>query len=306
MLGSVWAVVTSYRPESLLGVLTPLLAQAAGVIVVDDGSGQDAADALESARVLGADVRELSENVGIGVALNNGITAAFDAGADAVVTFDQDSQVPADFIARLVALHDELETAGIPAGPIVPQYFADVSQARGTDAQGRLIAENSIQSGMLISRRLMQQVGPLRADFFIDLVDTEFELRCVAAGRPVCAVPGLRLPHRLGARYRRRGRLPVLRVVTLSTPFRYFYRMRNRILLEQVYRRRFPIRLLRDGVTDRLHFLIALSLARHRRDLWAVLREGARAGRRGQGGRAPAEVLQRAARIHWAADRLED
>ena len=100
--------------------------------------------------------------------------------------------------------------------------------------------------------------------------------------------------------------LAVLRVVTLSSPFRYFYRMRNRILLERDYRRRFPLRLLRDGVTDRVHFLIALSLARPRREMWAVLREGARAGRRGQGGRAPAGILQRAAGVHWDADRLED
>lgn len=307
MLSSVWAVVTSYRPENLERVLSPLLTQAAGVIVVDDGSGPDAAGELGRARALGADVREMSSNGGIAVALNTGMTAAFDNGADAVVTFDQDSHVPADFIARLVAQHDELEEAGLPSCPIVPQFFADVSQARGADADGRLVAENSIQSGMLISRRLVEQVGLLREDFFIDLVDTEFELRCVAAGRAVRAVPGLRLPHRLGARYRRRGTLvPVLPLVTLSSPFRYFYRMRNRILLEHGYRRRFPLRLLRDGVTDRVHFLIALALARPRRAMWAVLRAGTRAGHRRQGGRAPAEIMQLAAGIRWAADRLED
>ncbi|MCO5953386.1 glycosyltransferase [Microbacterium yannicii] len=285
-----------------------LASQVDGIVVVDDGSGPTAAAPLDRARELGAHVIALPDNVGIAAALNAGIRHALDSGADAAATFDQDSHVGPDFVARLVELHDDLHSDGITPGPIVPQFFADVSQAARADSQGRLLAENSIQSGMLISRALIERVGMFREDFFIDLVDTEYELRCIDSGVPVRAVSGLRLGHRLGARYRRRGRLPlpIPRIVTLSSPFRYYYRMRNRILLERGYRRRFPLRLLRDGLTDRLHFMIVISLARPRRDMWAIVRAGARAGRRSVGGRAPDEILRRAQRVQWAADRLAD
>jgi rhamnosyltransferase len=308
VLDSVWAVVTSFRPADLDGVVRTLAAQVIGIVVVDDGSGPAAAPPLDRARELGARIIALPDNSGIAAALNAGIRSAFDSGADAVVTFDQDSLVGADFVDRLVELHDELVRDGITPGPIVPQFFADVSQAPRADSQGRLLAENSIQSGMLISRALVERVGLFREDFFIDLVDTEYEMRCIDSGVPVRAVSGLHLHHRLGARFRRRGRvpLPIPRIVTLSSPFRYYYRMRNRILLEQSYRRRFPRRLLRDGLADRLYFAIALSLARPRRDMWAILRDGARAGRRRLGGRAPEQILRRAQRVQWDADRLAD
>lgn len=305
-LASIWAVVTSYRPDDLAEGVGRLIRQTVGVIVVDDGSGPRAREELNRARDLGAQVIELAENTGIGRALNVGIARAMECGADAVVTFDQDSTVPSGFVDALAGRHDERERAGRPAAPVVPQYFADVDQASRSDGNADLIARNAIQSGMLLPREVLESIGPFREDFFIDLVDTEFVFRCRRAGVEVSAVAGLRLEHSLGVRLRSRSVLARgLGEVTLSAPFRYYYRVRNRIVLEREYARDFPGQLLRDGILDRAHFAIALVLSRPRRALWTVMSEGRRDARRNTLGRAPEGILRQARRVSWDADPVQ-
>lgn len=304
---SVWAVVTSFHPDDLGPGIARLAQQTDGVIVVDDGSGPAATEQLDHARASGAEVVALPENMGIAAALNAGIRRAFERGADAVVTFDQDSSVDADFVSTLVTLHDDLVESTPGGVAVVPQFFAGVDQTVVRAADGRLAARNPIQSGMLLPRSVVDAVGLFREDFFIDLVDTEYALRCASAGVAVMGAPGLRLHHRLGARYRAHGwPLRRLGVLTLSAPFRYYYRMRNRILLEKEYLPRFRSRLLRDGLIDRAHFLIVLLLARPRSAMWDTLRSAARDGRRGVGGRMPAAAAARARAISWDATRDDE
>ncbi|MDA4895201.1 MULTISPECIES: glycosyltransferase [Microbacterium] len=300
----VWGVVTLFRPDEAPRLFTDLLPQVDGIVAVDDGSGP-ASDAV-LARIAEGGVRvvRLEENSGIGAALNLGIRTAREAGAHAVVTFDQDSTVAPGFVAALHAAAVAAKEAGIPSGPVVPQYFAGVDQAGDPIVDGVVRAAHAIQSGMLIDAETLDRVGLMDAALFIDLVDTDYELRCADAGLPCIVAPGLALPHQLGAQYRISGplgrRLPVL---TLSTPFRYYYRARNRIVLA----RRYPhhrTRLRRDGLADRAYFVIAALLARPRRAMWRLLRAGARDGRAGRLGRMDAELASAAAGISWHAVRV--
>jgi len=88
--GSIGAVVTAAR-RALPGGMA---------LVVDDGS-QDATAA--EGRRAGAQVLQLPFNCGIGVAVQTGLRAAVDAGADVVVRLDGDGQHDAAEIAKLVA-----------------------------------------------------------------------------------------------------------------------------------------------------------------------------------------------------------
>ena len=308
----VWAVITSYRPDAtLVDAVAALQHQVGAVIVVDDGSGDDAAPVLDAVATEGAHVIRLRENSGIADALNTGIRAALDAGADAVVTFDQDSLVSDGFVSALVEAHTAARLAGVPLGPVVPEYFANVRQVHDVAAGGTLIARHAIQSGMLMDRSLLIDVGLMRGDLFIDLVDTEFELRCACANRPTIAAPGLRLAHELGRQYERRMfgrvvRLPgVPPVVTLSTPFRYYYRVRNRLVVNRVFWRRQFRWVLRDSLLEVIHYANAWALARPRAGLWRIYRAAARDARRGRMGRMPADLVEIASTIRWAAPPAE-
>ena len=70
------------------------------VFVVDDGSSDNTADLAEGA---GAKVIRLRPNRGKGTALRKGITAAIDAGADAIVTLDADGEHDPEEIPSLLA-----------------------------------------------------------------------------------------------------------------------------------------------------------------------------------------------------------
>ncbi|WP_248241226.1 glycosyltransferase [Microbacterium kunmingense] len=306
-LEPVWAVITSYRPDSgLLSAIESIRHQVTGVIVVDDGSEPAATPVLEAARATGAMVLVSEINRGIGNALNRGISAAIDAGAAGIVTLDQDSRVPHGFVDALTSAHRRACSTGVTPGPVVPEYFSQVRQAYAHDSHGNLLARDVIQSGMLLDSETVKSLGPMDEDLFIDLVDIEFELRSLDARRPAVAAPGARLEHSLGQRFRRRGpRLPgVPRVMMLSSPFRYYYRARNRVLVDSRYLRTHTRRLIRHSLRDYAYFLIVLTLARPRRSMWRLLSAGFRDGVRGSGGKMPQPLERVAATIRWAADPL--
>lgn len=310
---AIWGVMSCFRPgDDVVRTAKAASTQFDGMIVVDDGSGPDSEPTLRELAKFGVVVLRQSENAGIGAALNRGIARAFDCGAGFVVTLDQDSSLPDGAVRRL---HDAFDRAMLVAAPgaVVPEFFADVRQARQEISPGVWSTSNVIQSGMLIPRATWSDLGGFREDFFIDLVDTEFELRLTRAGRPIVAAPDLRMGHRLGTALQRRlfgrrfgipGLLPD--EVTVSTPFRYYYRRRNRITLNREYSGVFRSRILRDTVLDHLHFVNVLMLAHPRGALRRLLREGRRAGRAGRMGRMPQELMDLATTIGWTAPPVVD
>lgn len=302
----VWAVVTVHRPERVPPLLADLGAQVTGIIVVDDGSGPEFDPIRAEIASSGALMIALEHNSGIGAALNHGIRCAIDNGASAIVTFDQDSTVAPGFVTALSAARENALAHRIPAGPVVPEFFADVSQAGPSTRQGVVYAAHAIQSGMYLPADVVERVGLMDESLFIDLVDTDFEIRCRDADLPCIVAPGLRLPHRLGARYRIPGPLgALLPTLTLSTPFRYYYRARNRIVLGRRHPRH-RARLRRDARADYAYFLIAWMLAKPRSTMRKLLAAGFRDGRDERMGRMRPALATEAARVTWRARPLPD
>ncbi|PKI92050.1 hypothetical protein CW368_04175 [Actinomycetales bacterium SN12] len=303
----VWAVFSTFRPDdALLDSVASVAAQVDHVVIVDDGSGAVADDVLSRISSPGVKIVRRQSNDGIAAALNDGIARGCAAGADYVITFDQDSNAPDGFVSGLVRVAEQCARAGERVGVVVPEYFADVRQQRGPKARiGD--ATNVIQSGMLIPATVIRAVGALREDYFIDLVDTEFELRLRRHGYSVLAVGGLRLEHALGTRYQRQlfgltMRLPrIPPEITLSTPFRYFYRVRNRIVLNREYLLTAPRQIARDTVLDLIHFVNAVSVARPRRSLLRLYGAAVAAAFSGRLGRMPSALMPVAGRVRWNA-----
>lgn len=313
-ISDTWAVFSAYRPDAgLIDAVASVQPQVAGVVVVDDGSGSDATETLDALRSRGVRVEVRGANQGIAVALNSGIAQAMDAGARRVVTFDQDSLVPDGFVAALCAAADRAAASGARVGAVVPEHFAQVRQARGGPGRAEYSdASEVIQSGMLIPADVIRAVGALREDFFIDLVDTEYEMRLRRAGYRVIAARGVRLEHALGTRYRRElfGRpvhvLGVPPALTLSTPFRYFYRVRNRCVLAREYFRSAPGTVLRAVLLDVIHFVDVLRVSRPRRAMWRIQRAGLHAAWRRRMGPMPSGLRPIAAEIRWSAPPLNE
>ncbi|WP_406249610.1 glycosyltransferase [Microbacterium sp. M] len=302
------AVFSAFGPaDGAVQAVASVFGQVDEVIVVDDGSGTDADAALQRISDLGARVELLGRNLGIAAALNRGIALARDGGATHVLTMDQDSHAPDGLVALLHAAAEAAASDRADVGAVVPEYFAGVRQSREESHRGYAPAAEVIQSGMLIPVTAIETVGALREDFFIDLVDIEFELRLKRAGLAVIAADGARLGHALGASYERTlfgvpVRVPgIPPVLTLSTPFRYYYRVRNRLVIDREYFRAMPARILRDTLFDGIHFLDVLRVARPRRAMWRVFRVAVVAAVRGRMGAMPEGLRDIAGTIRWSA-----
>ena len=79
------------------------------------------AAALDRLRHAGIDVLVNSSNVGLAIALNQGIGRALSSGAGHVILFDQDTRPAPDLAPCLLALANRMEAAGVrlahPSGP---------------------------------------------------------------------------------------------------------------------------------------------------------------------------------------------
>jgi len=95
------AVLPAYNEAKRIGaVVRGLLSRVDAVVVIDDASSDDTADA---ARIAGADVLVHAVNRGQGAALKTGTSWAVEDGADVVVHLDADGQHDPDTVPELLA-----------------------------------------------------------------------------------------------------------------------------------------------------------------------------------------------------------
>lgn len=310
------AVISAFNPSpALVEHVTALQPQVARIIVVDDGS-RDSESVLQELDSAGALTVRMSKNAGIGNAMNTGFETARRFDPEFIVTFDQDSDVPAGFIDALVDEFDLLSAQGIKVGMVGPEFFSATKQSRETRNGVGLEAQTLIQSGMLMPMAVIEDLGPQRDDYFIDLVDTEYFYRCLSRGYSAICVEGLSLPHGFGhrlyfhvfgRRLKKRNGQP--RRVAVSSPFRYYYRARNRIFLNREYARdvRFREELRRQTVRDIFFdFAVALYSARGKFSLLRVMLAGWRDGLRGRTGKMPSRVMKIASRVSWRHPVLDE
>ena len=308
---AVVAVVTAFEPgPELRDVVESAAAQVDSIIVVDDGSPSLSADpsgavrrTLDDCAELGATVHETPDNRGIAHALNLGVTEALARGADAVLTLDQDTRLEPDYVARTrdhLALAASLGLTDVMASPslindaVAPFWFAE---------RGLTLAFEPIQSGLVITRSLLEKIGLFEEELFIDCVETEFYLRARAHGGHALIVPGTRIHHRLGTPARwtpPRVLRPLLRgygagiEFSQDAPFRHYYIARNRLDLYRRYGRREPLWCAVSIAKDALSRGRAMLIGSHRLQRIYLSSAGIGAALRGETGRIPQRTLRRA------------
>jgi rhamnosyltransferase len=243
--------------------------------VVDDGSPDPVGRVIDpSAQVIRHDT-----NRGIAAGLNTGVHAALDsAGVRAVVTVDQDSEVPEGYVSSLMSTWAQAEEAGVRVGLVAPEHVSGLPDQR----TGRV----PVQSGLLIPAATLRRVGDFDESLVIDGVDDDFALRCLDAGLALVVAEGTHLGHRLGKSHdvTIAGRTITL---TRSAPFRYYYLTRNRIRLVRRHGRRHPWWSMRQLLGAGRHLGLVLVFGPGRADRLREAWRGTRDGLRGVQDGAP-------------------
>lgn len=247
------AVVVSYNPErrAFTDLLRSLSAQVEWIFIVDNSprENESVTRYLIESEVCPDRVSfaRLGENLGIASALNIGIASALEEGADFVLLSDQDSRPAGDMVKKLMEAYEFLVSRGNRVGAIGPS-FTDIhtgltypfqvalpgrlfyGHKAPTDDQPHVAALTLITSGTLIPRCVLQAVGGMREDFFIDFVDIEWCHRVRCNGYSIYGTGWARMYQQMGEACLRVWYLG-WRNESAYPPLRLYYRLRNFVVL---------------------------------------------------------------------------
>lgn len=238
------AIVVTYFPNEILlmRLLKCISTDVAKIYIVDNTPTEDATW-LKSEWLIksGFDIgyKSLEDNLGIAKAQNIGIDFSIQDGCDHVVFFDQDSAPPTAMLEKLIAAELKLLASGIKVGSIGPifldektKHYAPAIRHNGlfikkievTPYKGNPVrSDYLISSGSLIRLSVLEEIGPMRVELFIDWVDIEWGLRAGNFGYMHFIIPDVVMLHSIGDQFTSIGK----REINLHNDIRNYYIVRN-------------------------------------------------------------------------------
>ncbi len=240
---TVCAVVVSYQPDvaHLLALLEQIKLQTSMVLLVDNGSDQ-AHELVSKVQAIGVQFLPLTHNIGLAAGFNRGITWALAQQASHVILFDQDSLPTPSMLRQLLFAEKQILTMGLPLAALGPAYVDIKTLKMGAvigperwftlrkykpDFAMLIEAGYLISSGQLIRCKVLQEIGLMREELFIDAVDIEWSLRARHTGLRCFVVADALMQHNLGDAKIQVGRTEI----ALHSPLRHYYIIRNALLL---------------------------------------------------------------------------
>ena len=233
------AVVVTYQPDT--AVLERLLAQLAPqvqytVIVDNTESTRPVTPMLAPRQTL----LHLGKNTGIGHAQNLGMAKARQLGATHVLLMDQDSLPPANLVSHQLQTLASVSTDTVAAigplcrdvktgqtTPLIQRHGWSIRRLHAEGLVAPIPVEYIPASGALIPLHILERVGPMRAEYFIDRVDVEWCLRARHMGLIVWVDPRSEMLHNQATHA-----IKVLgRTLYVGHNFRRYFHVRNSVAM---------------------------------------------------------------------------
>lgn len=235
------AVVVTYHAneQALANLWSRLYPQVSHVVQVDNTDNPSLGK--PTTRANGAHITlQLGVNTGIGHAQNLGIARARELGATHVLLLDQDSLPPPELVPQLLQTLTGAETDRVAAvgpvcrdvktGRIIPLIQRKGWRIRRTVPTGptpALPVAYMPASGTLIPMAILDQIGGMRAEYFIDRVDVEWCLRAGQLGFVLWVDPSVEMLHDQGTES---VELPG-RTMYVGHEFRRYFHVRNSLAM---------------------------------------------------------------------------
>ena len=223
------------------------------------------------------------DNIGLASALNVGIHEAQKQGAEMVALFDQDTLLPDDFSKKMLKHINSYKAAKKPA-LFSPVFFNHVTDDYGSIINFkpfRLIRSKPdkektfthpqyvITSGSFIPISVLDDVGLMREELFIDFVDIEWCLRARAKGYDIVSFPQVEIAHHLGdsSVYFMGTNYPI------HSPLRMYYYFRNAMYLYRLREIDWNWRLV-DATRNLFRFLFYMLFVKDRQTYFKNIIKG--------------------------------
>jgi rhamnosyltransferase len=239
-------VVVTYQPAgSVIGNVKLLSDQFPAVVIVDNGSADSFQSLLaELEAMTGVSLVRNPSNLGIAAALNLGIRQAQKMGFEWVATFDQDSTITPDYIESMMSAHEACPLRGQVA-LISPVHCASekewLEREKAALPSPYSMLWVAMTSGSLIKMKVFDEGLWYDDALFIDYVDFDFCLRLGQRGYKTIQSARSCLIHNLGTleKHSFLGLFPVS--IKSHSATRYYYIMRNRLVMYRRFAMRFPM-----------------------------------------------------------------
>ncbi len=225
-------VVILYNPENhVYSEILSYVNQVSRLYIIDNSTQHNASLVNQVLQISHVNYINNASNIGIAAALNIGANSAITDGFDFLLTMDQDTSLPGNYVATLVDGIRRQNSNEI--GIIAPRY---TPTSRGQDEFENVLV--TMTSGNLLNLSVYKKVGPFLTELFIDHVDHEYCLRINREGFRVVQANNLYLPHRpgklVGVRFIRK------KLFSSHSPARLYYFCRNGFFVSNLYRSSFP------------------------------------------------------------------
>lgn len=182
----VCAVIVTYLPdEGFPTRLERITAQFPRTIIVDNSGSDEANRRLRITSDAASRIKIIlnPKNLGVAVALNQGVKQAEQLGFRWVITLDQDSDIAADMVEAMTGAYKSLNIGLALLGANYWDTCKDtVAVACRHSIESAKERKTVITSGCLLPIPLYRDIGPFREDYFIDSVDHEYCLRARSHG----------------------------------------------------------------------------------------------------------------------------
>lgn len=248
-------VVVAYNNGNNIGkLLEALFSQSKQLeeIVVVDNASSDATPKIVKQKFPQATLLANACNTGAGGGYAQGLEYAYQRGYEWVWLLDGDSLPQASALEELAKAFASLRSthprigilASSPVNPLTNERY-DGFLWRGrfvglpkelAMSQEPFPLDTAISSGCLVSRRVIEDVGLPRADFFMDFVDHEYNLRVRRNGYEIIYVPASIIYHEIGESRVIKSRIirAIARLATkgplgVEAPWRQYYMVRNQL-----------------------------------------------------------------------------
>lgn len=241
------AILVLYNPniDELKKVIDSVYGQVDTVYLIDNSSisNQAAIEMMNSSGLLNLIYNPLFKNKGIAKAQNLGIEYAKANGYSHILLLDQDSILTDNIVNKLLSAEKYLSDNCIKTAAVGPS-FLDVKthelvgavRTKFLKIEKLKVDQNShmpvqsdhlIASGSLICMDVINEVGGMREDLFIDWVDIEWGERCNRKGYHSYVCPSAVMMHSIGD-----DNISLLgRDFNLHSDFRNYFIIRNAVNL---------------------------------------------------------------------------
>ncbi len=186
------------------------------IFVIDNGSARNEAVLLR--RTFGNFIKTIrcDTNLGFAKGSNVGIKAALREGADYVLLLNNDTVVSPDFLGKMICAAESTENCGL-VSPVIYYFGTNRIQFRGRTMLGRfssfktaykgnvLFTEVLLGACFLIPTNLINNIGLIPEDYFLQGEDIDYSMRSLKSGRKNLVVLDAKIWHKSFRSFKKLG-----------------------------------------------------------------------------------------------------